>query len=115
MKISGGDWSNCGGTINETIKIRISDEELGTDCVTKAKKFVVNQENVWNNPWNKMDDLLLNCTKMKIDPVKSRLQGVLIEGADEIKHCIEFLEVVLNDVPPTIYRKDAKSNTLNKL
>ena len=115
MKAPEGNWTNCGGTINEKIKIKISDEETGTECVTKAKKFEKEEENVWNNPWNKMEDLLLNCTKMKIDPLKSRLQGVVIEGADEIKHCIEFLEVVLNDVASTRYTKDAKSNTLNKL
>ena len=123
MKVPDGDWVDCGGTINETIKIKISDEELGTECITKAKTFVPGQEDeiVWNNPWNMMDDLLLNCTKMKIDPVKSRLQGVVIQGTDEVKDCIEFLEVVLDDddddddVQSTIYKKDPESNTLNKL
>ena len=120
MKVPDGDWVDCGGTINETIKIKISDEELGTECITKAKTFVPGQEDeiVWNNPWNMMDDLLLNCTKMKIDPVKSRLQGVVIQGTDEVKDCIEFLEVVLNDDDDgesTKYKKDPKSNILNKI
>ena len=83
---------------------------MGTDCVTKAIKYApgeVDQEMiVWNTT-----DLLSNCTKMKIDPVKSRLQGTVIEGADEIKDCIKFLQVVLNDADGTIYKKDPSALT----
>ena len=112
MKVHDGNWVNCAGTINETIKIKISDEELGTDCVTKAIKFkVVHPPEiiVWNTT-----DLLSNCTEMKIDPVNNRLEGTAIEGADEIKNCIKFLKVVLDDVPSTTYKKDPESNNLTK-
>ena len=101
MKVPKGNWTKCGGTINEKIKIKISDKELGTECVTESIKYApgeVDQEMiVWNTT-----NLLSNCTKMKIDPVKSRLQGTVIEGTDEIKSCVKFLKVVLNDVPSTL-------------
>ena len=110
MKVPNDNWADCGTTINEKIQVKIFDKELGTDCVTKAIKYapgVVDQEMiVWNT-----NDLLSNCTKMKIDPVKSRLQGTVIEGADEIKHCIKFLQVVLNDFHGTVYKKDPSALT----
>ena len=74
MKVPGGNWANCGGTINEKIKIKISDKELGTECVTKAIKYAPGE--IVRNTTN----LLSNCTEMKIDPVKSRLQATVIEG-----------------------------------
>ena len=49
MKVPGGNWANCGGTINEKIKIKISDKELRTECVTKASPGEIDQEIiVWN-------------------------------------------------------------------
>ena len=44
--------------------------------------------------------------EMKIDPAKSRLQGTVIKGEDEIKDCIKILKVVLNDTHGTVYEKD---------
>ena len=67
-------WTECGGEINEDIKIKISDQELGTECVTKAKGFMGDEETIWNT------DDLSDCTKLKIDPAKSHLQSMLIKG-----------------------------------
>ena len=110
MKVPGGNWANCGGTNNEKIKIKISDKELGTECVTESIKYApgeIDQEMiVWNTT-----NLLSNCTEMKIDRVKSRLQGTVIEGKDEIKSCIKFVNVVLNDTNGTVYEKDPSALT----
>ena len=100
LKVHDGNWLECGTTINE-IKVKISDKELGTVCVTKAIKYKVVyplEIIVWNTT-----DLLSNCTKMKIDPVESRLQATVIEGKNETKDCIKFLKVVLKDVPSTTF------------
>ena len=107
MKVPQGNWTNCGGTINEKIKVKIFDLEFGTNCVTRALEYKVGQEIiVWNT-----DNLLSNCTEMKIDSVKSRLQGTVIEGKDEIKSCIKFVNVVLNDTNGTVYEKDPSALT----
>ena len=107
MKVPHGNWTKCGGTINEKIKVKIFDLELGTKCVTRALEYKVGQEKiVWNTT-----NLLSNCTEMKIDRVKSRLQGTVIEGKDEIKSCIKFVNVVLNDTIGTVYEKDPSALT----
>ena len=109
MNINNNNWTACGTKINEDIKIKISDQELGTECVTKAKVFVVGEETIWNT-----DDLLSDCTILKIDPVNSRLQSMLIKGADEMTDCINLmnLNVVLEDY--TIYKKEPDSFELKK-
>ena len=106
MKVPDGNWTNCGGTINEKIKVKIFDLELGTKCVTRALEYKVGQEII---VWNTTN--LFNCTEMKIDRVKSRLQGTVIEGKDEIKSCIKFVKVVLNDADSTVYEKDPSALT----
>ena len=90
------NWISCGGKIKE-FKIKISDD-FGNECATKTKKFIVGQENVWNT-----EDLLSDCAKMKIDPVKSfSLKGLVLDQGDNEIYCIKFLKVVLNG--GTIYK-----------
>ena len=116
MKVPARHWADCGSTINnKEMKIEISDD-LGNKCVTEPMMYDTHKKGfyefyemiVWNTP-----DLLSNCTEMKIDPVKSRLHGTVIEGADEIKDCIKFIQVVLNDKDGTVYERDPIS--LNKV
>ena len=109
MNVTSHKFSDCLTKINEDIKIKISDQELGTECVTKAKVFVVGEETIWNT-----DDLLSNCTKLKFDPANSHLQIMLIEGTDEMKGCINSinLNVVLKD--DTIYKNEPNSFELKK-
>ena len=97
LKVPTNDWTNCGGTINEKIKVQITDD-LENKCVTESIKYEVGQEMIWNSA-----NLLSSCTEMKVDPVKSRLQGTVIEGTDEFKHCIKFLKVILDDADGTVY------------
>ena len=116
MKVPRGNWSSCGTTINENIQVKISDKEFKTDCVTESIKYETHKDGVlvaydmivWNT-----NALLSNCTEMKIDRVKSRLQGTVIQGTDEIKSCIKFIQVVLNDADGTVYERDPIS--LNKV
>ena len=115
--VQADNWQSCGSTINnKKMKIEISDG-LGNKCFTesimyetiKEGVFVAHDLIVWDTT-----DLLLNCTEMKIDPVNGLLEGTVIEGEDEIKDCIKFLQVVLTDTDGTVYEKDPVSNVLNK-
>ena len=116
MKVPKSKWAGCGSTITDKeIKIKISDG-LGNQCVTESIKYETHKDGVlvaydmivWNT-----NALLSNCTEMKIDRVKSRLQGIVIQGTDEIKSCIKFIQVVLNDADGTVYERDPIS--LNKV
>ena len=120
MKVPKSKWAGCGSTITDKeIKIKISDG-LGNQCVTESIKYETHPDGVYVPHemremivWN-TTNLLSNCTEMKIDPVNNRLEGTAIEGADEIKNCIKFLQVVLTDTDGTVYEKDPVSNVLNK-
>jgi hypothetical protein len=99
------NWTSCGGKITE-FKIKISDD-LGNECATKTKKFIVGQENVWNTK-----DLLSDCAKMKIDPGKSfSLKGLVLDQGDDKIDCIKFLNVVLNG--GTIYKYSVSNPSSN--
>ena len=113
IKVPTGNWTTCGGTIkkSEKIKIKISDEVLGTECFTNPKEYEVGNDIVWHTHELMLDS---DCAEMKIDPVNSRLQGVIIQGVHE-KHCIKILNVVLDDALSTTYKKDPESNNLNKV
>ena len=97
-------WAECGGESNEKIQIKIHEYWR---CTTKAIKYEAGQENVtWNN-----EDLLAGCAGVKPNPKEQTLHVIVIpsiEGEGDIKYCLNFLEVVLND--GTVY----KSSVHNK-
>ena len=98
-------------------KIKI--EIIEYSCTTKAIKYEAGQENII---WTK--DLLSDCVGIKTNPTEQSLHVTVmpsIEGAGNIKYCLNFLEVVLYDGTiykspvPNSYRTTKFTQVLNKV